>query len=236
MINGESGKRSKTITTIPLYYYILIIIAGVVLVFCRFIVNCNSGCLEGFVNIGCGIISSTTVALLVDIMNTTIERNRQESHFDELVFEYQCAFLKVRDSVLEIAEDRTINDDQKRSFAQWIDYAVVRDAYDDSDEDYESSLLSLVFALEAIKKTSIQLEHMLQFHLDNVKNTRDYRWHLKRVHTLSKHIISSIDDKKYDDAINCVKDKLLPLFLRYNSNYIEYFEEPYSEDHWYIEM
>lgn len=222
----------KTITSIPPIVYFVILLIGILFALISFYKNC---CIQSeiLMSIGCGIIGSVFTAGLIDVANTKNRYKRERAWADELRAPYCSAFLKLRDSVLDVAMMREVKfDDDSLDFSQWLSRILDRSDSDDSDEDFQNSLTYIEFEIENIKTRSEELCLVLENHIDNVAIDKEYRASVRHCRSIAAYTLQLMKDGEYKRAFKCIDEQLVRKFLKSNNEFSDYFNKPYSEDRW----
>lgn len=223
---------NRYITTSLVTY--LMILAVAVLLIVIGLVNDGSRCqlFKVSENLGYGIAGSLCVALLIDISNTKARWKEDKKRAREILLPYTSAFMKLRDSVLCVAEDRFGTDGEKRTFCQWVDYAISEATEEEKEDEYWDVTFPFFYSVEKIEVIASKLEDALLGHMDNNAISYDYRRHIAHIRSVSAIIVSDWKSAKWDAAIRTITHRLIPQFIKYNPEFTKYFNESYAEDHW----
>lgn len=183
-------------------------------------------------NLGYGIAGSLCVAILIDISNTKAKWKEDEKRASEILSPYKSAFMKLRDSVLDVAKNRFIVDGEKRTFFQWVDYAISNTTGEITDDEYWDLTFPFFHSVVNIEATASKLEDFLLEHMDNNTISYDYRRHISHIQSVSALIVYNWESEQWDVAVRTITHRLIPQFIKYNPELSKYFNESFAEDHW----
>ena len=181
-------------------------------------------------NVGCGIFGSLCVALLIDLSNTKRQREENLKNADELSLEYRMAFREFRDAVLDISDDYYGKDGDKRTFNEWLDYALRTSEETEVDTEEWSAYDDIYFSVKRIWDTSKELSKTLLNHQDNKAVSLEYRRNVKHISAVASCVLHSLDENEWEMAKRTIVRELVPSFLTYNPSEKDLFLQPYSED------
>lgn len=233
---NKAHKCRKQYTAIPYSAYVIIILIAIALmIFGLYNGRCGVRIYSLIENIGYGIFGSSVVALLIDITNTIVERNKDLKKKDELFCQYRTAFLDMRDSVLEVAETRGLADGGKRTFKEWLLYLIEDDSIHSNEEEFWDDSWPFLYSIRKIEKVSAQLDYVLKYHLDNMAISKECRTSIRHVQAVATHICREWENGDYEQAAQTVLNQLIPSFMNNNIDFRSYLEEPYCEDRWSTE-
>lgn len=229
-------KRIRGLVSAPWSIYLFIAALAIILVSIGFMDNDEANdAKEICKNLGYGIAGSFWVALLIDISTTKSKRKVDSLDAKELLSQYTSAFLDMRDSVLEVAEIRFGADGERRTFLEWVQYAICEENHDESSDEYWENTFSFYYSVEKIKNISELLRTELLLHMDNTAIDREYRAHIRNIHSVASLIMRDWEAEKWQHAIRRITKTLLPSFLKYNKEFEQYFHTPYSVSRWFSE-
>ena len=178
-------------------------------------------------NVGYGVISSLVFAILVDVGNCAREGARNKTAVSIMTAELRKEFLKLRESVQTVAEEKYGSDSKKRAFSEWVDLALQQD--DSIEEDiYWGYVHDVIYHIKKIQVFSTGLLDKTIVLMDKFENVESFRETTKSIDIIATIIVREFENEKFEKIAYYIKEKLANRFLRLYPEYGDLFNNPYN--------
>lgn len=211
----------------PIWVYIAVLLVAIALLVVPQLLVCESLLGSLLTNVGYSVTASLVFAVIVDIGNTVRENEKKRQITSIITAEWRREFFSLRASVQEVVETKYGSDSEKRTFTEWLQLALQKDA-DADDDEYWKYVYEVIYPIGKIKSSATVLLDRTIMHLDDLDDAQGFRAAVKNIAAVSSIICRSFDEEEYDKLQYRIDKVLIPKFLGLYPEYKVFFEEPYN--------
>lgn len=218
----------KTMVPFKVYFFTVMIslLFVVFFVLCHLFLNEKSAA-EIFLSLGSGGVSSTIVALVMDIANKKRQENEERNLFNRLTAEFDAACEELLTEFVVAAQEAYGVDEEKRSFAEWARMLMADDLAD------TKILREADYALQQVTEVKNQANRLLRdknIHLNNQYLDDDFVKAVKKIYSYCQRIEREQKKGKYMNCLEILEKGMVDALIEYKPSMSSFFKEPFNWD------
>lgn len=185
-------------------------------------------------NIGYGLLSSVTLAFMIDLVNTNITGERDKKEFDYFVQPIKNAIYNLIDEAVECSDNRHGNGWSKNTFNDWIGWIFEpNDSTEMDEDDYNDLINEIILKVIKIKEIASDLSEKSLF-LNNPYCSSEFIERLSQLQRDAARIESSFNRKEYkrcnDYIIHTLSKRICLIFPEMTDSFTKKYNNDEDEN------